>query len=61
MIVAIITATNIAIAVVIIIIAGVALVTVVTARCRLLELSKTGTYLTYPYLESHESREPVPS
>jgi len=27
----------------------------------LLELSKTGTYVTYPYLESHESREPVPS
>jgi hypothetical protein len=26
-----------------------------------LELSKTGTYVTYPYLESHESREPVPS
>jgi hypothetical protein len=28
---------------------------------RLLELSKTGMYVTYPYLESHESREPVPS
>ena len=26
----------------------------------LLELSKTGTYVTYPYLESHESRELVP-
>jgi hypothetical protein len=26
----------------------------------LLELSRTGTYVTYPYLESHESREPVP-
>ena len=28
---------------------------------KVLELSKTGTYVTYPYLESHESREPVPS
>ncbi len=27
----------------------------------LLELSRTGTYVTYPYLESHVSREPVPS
>jgi len=26
-----------------------------------LELSKTSTYVRYPYLESHESREPVPS
>ncbi len=25
----------------------------------LLELSRTGMYVTYPYLESHESREPV--
>jgi hypothetical protein len=28
---------------------------------RLLELSRTGMYATYPYLESHKSREPVPS
>ncbi len=27
----------------------------------LLELSRTDAYVTYPYLESHESREPVPS
>ncbi len=27
----------------------------------MLELSRTGMYVTYPYLESHESREPVMS
>ncbi len=32
----------------------------IVAATTVLELSKTGMYVTYPYLESHESREPVP-
>jgi hypothetical protein len=27
----------------------------------MLELSRMGMYIMYPYLESHKSREPVPS
>ncbi len=30
-------------------------------QVHVLELSKMGTYVTYPYLESHKSREPVQS
>ncbi len=29
--------------------------------CLLLELSRMGTYETYPYLKSHKNREPVQS